>query len=276
MKFALLGGDDRFLVLRRLLIDDGHEVEAFALEKAADCRESAGEAAKGADCVILPLPCVRDGALNAPYSEKRHYIDDVLSEVSPGTPVCAGQAEAASAACAGGGLPLHDYFAREDFTVLNANLTAEGALGLILRNSKTSLTGKNILICGFGRIGKLLALKLLHLGACVTVAARSDEAQAWAKCFGCAVCSPELEKLGRIDFAVNTVPRQIFGKERLQRLQGVTLMELASPPYGFVQADASALGMELILAPGLPGVCTPVSAGGIIRDIIYKIMEESK
>lgn len=276
MKYALLGGDDRSIILRRLLIADGHNVKCFAMEKAITGEAGAKKAVEDADCVILPLPCERDGFLNAPYSQNKYYICDLLDTVSSETVICAGMADCIKEECEKRSLLLQDYFAREDFAVLNADLTAEGAVQLIMRNSKSALRGKSILICGFGRIGKLLAIKLLALGAKITIAARSSAQLAWAKCLGCKTrglspCEGEI-----YDFVVNTIPQQLFGKDFLEQLRGSTLIELASAPYGFSQEEASELKLELILAPGLPGICTPISAGGIIRDIIYGIMEEFK
>lgn len=276
MKFALLGGDDRIIILRRLLLSDGHDVKCFAMEKAVTGEASAQSAAAGADCVILPLPCERDGYLNAPYCENKYYICDILDAIAPETLVCAGKVTGLEYECEERSLLLKDYFAREDFAVLNADLTAEGAVQLIMRNSKSALRGKRILICGFGRIGKLLALKLLSLGAKVTIAARSSTQLAWAKCLGCETRDLSPFKGERFDFAVNTIPEQLFGEIYLEGLAGATLIELASAPYGFSQEKAAELKLELILATGLPSVCTPISAGGIIRDIIYGIMEELK
>ena len=61
MKFAVIGGDRRAVLLCSMLARDGHRVQSFALEKA----ELPGEIPKagclqgcvyGADCVILPVP----------------------------------------------------------------------------------------------------------------------------------------------------------------------------------------------------------------------------
>ena len=73
MKFAVIGGDRRAVLLCSMLARDGHRVQSFALEKA----ELPGEIPKagclqgcvyGADCVILPVPAEKGGFLNAPYA----------------------------------------------------------------------------------------------------------------------------------------------------------------------------------------------------------------
>lgn len=278
MKFALTGGDGRFVRLCRLLRADGHEVRPFALEKELpDCAESAAGALEGADCLILPLPCVRGGALNAPFSATEHDAREILRLAAPGTVVCAGMAGEIRSECAALGLPLYDYFEREDFALANALLTAEGCIQLLLTESERSLHGARVLVCGFGRIGKMLAARLLALGARVTVAARSTEALAWARSMGCETLRLGRDELrGGCDFAVNTVPAAIFGPAELERLRPARLIELASAPCGFDADAAQRLGMPLTRAPGLPGRCAPESAAEAVRDSIYAILEESK
>lgn len=278
MKFALIGGDSRFVRLYRLLRADGHEVRPFALEKELpDCAVSAGSALKGADCLVLPLPCIRDGLLNAPLSALNHDIGDILRACPPGAAVCAGMAQEIHSECQALSLPLHDYFAREDFALANALLTAEGAIELMLSESERALCGTSVLICGFGRIGKMLAPRLTALGANVTVAARSPQALAWALGMGCGTLELGRNELcGEYDFAVNTIPAAIFGPAELERLRPARLIELASAPYGFDADAAQRLGLSLTRAPGLPAKCAPESAAEIIRDSIYRIVEESK
>lgn len=257
--------------LVRLLENDGHRVSPYALEKALPCREPDFQAAEG---IILPLPAERGGGLNAPFSEKSHTLGGLLFGARTGTPVFAGQASPGlRELCARQGLPLHDYFLREDLAVRNAALTAEGAVDLMLRQCASALAGSRVLICGFGRIGRLLALKLRALGAEVTVAARSAADRAWAQVLGCRTAALG-ESAGALNFVVNTIPCPLFGEKELENFGDAHLLELASPPYGFDLDAATALGRKIILAPGLPGALSPQSAAEVIRDTIYRILEE--
>lgn len=277
MKFAVIGGDDRNVRLCRLLREDGHLVSAFALERAVpDCAKTAAEAVSGAECVILPLPCVRNGWLNAPFAELQRGVKEVLSPIAPGTIVCAGKADDIRAVCSRLGLPLTDYFAREDLAVKNAQLTAEGTISLLLRERGRSLSRSKILICGFGRIGKMLAPRLCAMGALVTVMARSSTDLAWAQGMGCRAVELGVEHGPmEYDVVINTIPATIFGKPELGHFGRAWLIELASPPYGFDMDAAEELGLRLTLASGLPAATTPESAAMIIRDTIYRILEGS-
>ena len=274
MVFGMLGGDKRSALLCHMLRADGHTVRPFALENALpDCASAPEEAAAGADCVILPLPAERDGLLNAPLSGLRSPAAPLLAAAAPGTRVFAGGAgEDLRSACRRGGLPLTDLLRREDFALRNAELTAEAALGLLMQG-EGALRGSEVLIAGFGRIGRRLAAKLTALGARVTVLARAPEDRALAEMSGCravrtAGAAPQP------DAVVNTVPAVILGEEELAGFGAARLLELASAPYGFDLTAARALGKTVELCPGLPGKYAPRAAAEAMRDVIYSVLED--
>ena len=276
MIFALMGGDGRSVRLAELLRADGHEVRAFALERAMEgCATSAAEAAAGAGCIVLPLPSMKNGRLFAPFSAGERAVPPLLAAVSPGTPVIAGGAEEElRAACRRGGLPLTDLLRREDFALRNAELTAEGAVGLLLQG-EGALRDSEVLIAGFGRIGRRLASKLLGMGARVTVLARAPADRVLAELTGCRAVR-DAQDAGRCDAVVNTVPAVIFGPEALSGFGDARLLELASAPYGFDMDAARALGKTVELCSGLPGKCAPRAAAAAIRDVIYSVLEDGK
>lgn len=276
MIFAVLGGDDRAVRLCRLLRSDGHTVRPFALEKALpESLPCAAAAAEGADCVLLPLPCERDGALNAPLSGVKSALPPLLRAAAPGTPVFAGRPpEPLRAECRRRGLPLTDYLRREDFALRNAFLTAEGTLALLLEGDN-ALRDSRVLIGGFGRIGRALAGMLVPLGVGVTAAARDPAERALAELMGCrALRFSELAAAGPWDAVVSTVPAPVFGHGEIAAFGQARLIELASPPYGFDPAAAEALGRRVEYHGGLPGKCAPEAAAKALRDTIYSVLED--
>ncbi len=271
MLFTLLGGDARMVILCRRLRADGHTVIPFAMEQALpDCAGTAPEALAGAECVLLPLPCERDGVLNAPFSALRCPLGALLEAVRPGTILCAGApGEALRRRCEERGLDLRDYAAGERFALRNARLTAEGALALLRNALPRPLEGSAVLVVGYGRIGRILAELLAAQGARVTVAARNPLARAEAEAHGCAALPPEAAAAPGFDAVVNTVPAILYREAELTGFGPALLLELASPPYGFDPAAARALGKEILFAPGLPGKTAPESAAEAIQEGIY-------
>lgn len=285
MRFAVVGGDRRSALLCRMLHRDGHKVQSFALEQAALPEEipRAGclqGCIYGADCVVLPTPVEKGELLNTPLSMETLPMTEVMNALWKGQLVVGGKfSEESCRAAIRGKLLLEDLMSRADFVTGNATLTAEGALGLLLANSERSIWGGRALITGFGRIGKLLALRLRSLGAEVTVAARHLGDRALAQAVGCrGVDYAALEgEIGDFDFLVNTVPARVITKAMLCCVDPeAVLLELASPPGGFDRALAENIGLKALAAPGLPGKSAPYSAALLMRDTIYAIVRQQE
>ena len=123
LNFWIVGGDLRQATLAKALAEDGHTVHTYALDQGVDpaLADDNLEAICEADCVVLPLPALDRDGINAPLSQRRLSLQELLAALRPGQLLCAGMApplltEAAQAA----GLSLTDYFAREELTVANA------------------------------------------------------------------------------------------------------------------------------------------------------------
>lgn len=268
MKGLIIGGDARFPLLREALAKKGHGFFPLAMEKVLE--EEGPADYMGAECVILPLPVLRGGKLNAPLSAGEHSVEEFLEHLKPGTVVWAGMAgEELSAFCRERALVLKDYFRSEALAQKNALLTAEGALALMLSADGKCLCGRRVLISGFGRIGRLLAPRLRSLGAKVCVAARSEDDRVLAEAMGMESRKTD-QCRGQWDFVVNTVPAVIFGAEELEDFGQAQLIELASPPYGFDMAAAEALGKKVNIAAALPSRFAPQSAAEAIMEVILE------
>src|SRR5699024_8407712 len=72
-----------------------------------------------------------------------------------------------------------DYFHDEALQVKNAIPTAEGTIQLVMEKLPTTIHGANIIVLGFGRIGKVLAHLLRQMGANVSVRARKSTDFDW-------------------------------------------------------------------------------------------------
>lgn len=123
LNFWAVGGDLRQAALAKALSEDGHTVHTYALERGAEgplCAEGLAGAAL-ADCVILPLPAADGDWLNAPLSDRRTALTEVLDALRPGQLLCAGRVSPQlRQASEERKLRLVDYFAREELAVANA------------------------------------------------------------------------------------------------------------------------------------------------------------
>ena len=280
--FGVLGGDKRQLFLADALIRGGYSVILGGFDTLrsvgsiaiADVRT----AVEYSDALIFPLPCVRaDGSLNAPFAESTLWLDAEELELLKGKPLFTSMKERLVRAYPDlKGAKLYDYAARDDFAILNAVPTAEGAVACAMSAYEGTIAGSSCLVTGYGRIGKVLARLLSALGAKVTVSARRASDFAWIETLGYTVADTRLLREVRgYDLVFNTAPALIFDEALLRRTDKNTLLiDLASLPGGVDFESAHALGLDAFRALSLPGKCAPKAAGEIIKTTVISIIEE--
>ena len=286
MIFALCGGDGRALRLAAQLLGDGHAVRAWALDDAGlpegvrRCR-TAAECVSDADCVVLPLPAVKQrGFLNAPLSARPRCLAALAAALPEGALVCAGNVtRELRELCEARAARLRDYAALESFRAENSLATAEGAIGVLLGETEGVLCGMSALIIGAGRITRALAPRLAALGLRVTVASRSEASRAWARAAGLSAAPSDAltPVLPGAELVINTAPALVLTAPRLTALpDGALVLDLASAPGGVDLDAARAFGIRCAAAPGLPGKWSPEAAAGAVRRAVYQIMEAEK
>lgn len=284
MKFTVLGGDERSLCLAYELMEDGHHVNIFGfdkLEKKLDIEESSSliEAIKDADIIIGPLPFTRDEkTINAPFYSGKIYINNMLKLVHSEQLLTVGKADEDILELFNkNNINIKDYFRREEMQILNAIPTAEGAIELAMTEMPITIHGSNILILGYGRIGKVLSKMIQGIGANVYVAARKYSDIAWIKSCGYnPVLFKDIEEyLYNMDLVFNTVPKLILDGYMLNKFNGKSIViDLASKSGGVDFEKAEALGVQVNHALGLPGKVAPVTAARVIKETVYNIARE--
>ncbi|MBR3738183.1 MAG: dipicolinate synthase subunit A, partial [Eubacterium sp.] len=151
-----------------------------------------------------------------------------------------------------------------------------GAISLAVQRSEKSLINAPILICGYGRIGKALHRYLEPFTKDITICARNADIRTLCESLGTKTISPaELDKCKGYSFIFNTVPHPVFNEKELKSMEKSTLLiDLASFPGGVDEHYAKALGINLIIARGLPGKYSPKSAGKTVAKTIINIIKE--
>lgn len=280
--FAVIGGDKRQLFAAKSIADDGFTVTLGGFDKLISIGNlemaSPIEAALCSEIIILPLPAVKEeNKINAPFSNEVVYLDDGLVKAMQGKKIFCGMKEKLFTAAPKLNRNLvYDYFDREELAVLNAVPTAEGAVEIAMREFEGTISGSKCLVCGFGRIGKVLANILKGLGADVTISARKKSDIAWGQIYGYkAVSTDDLIKCKNCDIIFNTIPALVFDSILLAHIaMDSILIDLASAPGGVDFAAAKRLNIDVIQALSLPGKAAPKTAGEIIKNTIYNMLEE--
>ncbi|MGN0585741.1 MAG: dipicolinate synthase subunit DpsA [Oscillospiraceae bacterium] len=278
--FLIAGGDLRFIRLAEYLATRGGEVYTMGFDKAPSVPETVRQCSspRPADYIILPLPVSNDGiTVNTPYSDKVLLISDIISAAK--TDVIFGGRFPCdiSDLLAHKGMTAIDYSAREEFAVLNAVATAEGAIQVIMEETASTIMGQKILIVGMGRIAKALMRALSGFGADITAAARKCSDRAWAEVYGCKnIKISDLHYYTKdFDIIINTVPAMIFDRSLLSELKKDCLVvDLASKPGGVDFEAAAQHGIRALWLLSLPGKAAPLTAGETIGRTIINILDE--
>ena len=275
---SILGGDLRQVYLARLLSEDGWMVTTWGLEKGGGDGGAPLDQALEGDILLLPMPVCRNGMLHLPLTDTELEAERLWARLRYDQLLLGGMTgDLSRRLMADYGLTLLDYYDREETQVANAVPTAEGALQLAMESTDRTIHASRCLIIGYGRIGRLLADRLLALGAEVTVSARKYGDLAWIEAWGCrGVQTGALTgQLDRFDLIFNTAPALILDGTRLRETrEDCVIIDLASAPGGVDLEAAKRLSRQAIPAPGLPGKIAPRTAAAAIRDSVYHILEE--
>ncbi len=282
LKYTILGGDKRSLELGNLLMKDGKDVCIFGFDRLDQYEGESvklKEAVEYADVIIGSLPFSTDDInINAPFANEVIQVGAAFNLMSEKQVLIGGKLSAEhEKKLKNKNLKSADYFKREEMQVLNAIPTAEGAIQIAMEETPFTLHNSNVMVLGYGRIGKVLSKMLHGIGAKVHVEARSFSDLAWIRSNGyISVCPRELkEYLPRMNVVFNTIPQMILDRELLRSIDSnCTVIDLASKPSGVDFEAAGELGIKAVSALGLPGKVAPVTAAMVIKDTIYNIIEE--
>lgn len=265
-EFGIIGGDMRSVFLAQALEARGHRVLCALLDRERPCCPP--EEALAADRLILPMPPVRGGFLNAPLGSRSLPAGELAART------------AGRIVYAGGAFPGAVNYATDAWLVRqNAAVTAEAAAPHYAALARRTVRGSRIAVAGFGRVGQAVAVLFHAMGADIRVAARRQAVREQAAALGFSVCTME-ELPGGLsdrDGLINTVPAAVIGEREIGALPaGSVILDLASAPGGVDFAAALRHGIPAELALALPGRYAPATAGELLAEVIERLCREEK
>ena len=285
-KLAVIGGDLRIAKLAIMLANDGNEVYVYGLEKSEEIRrqkniiqcDTIRKAIDDVEIVIGPIPFSSNGnTINMPFSDKEITIREMMHNINAKVLIAGSILPEVYEMANDEYIEIIDIMKREELAVLNTIATAEGTIQVAIENTNRILHGSEVLILGFGRIGKVLARKLAGLSVKVTCAARKDEDLAWIEAYGHK--SLNINNLGEnlrlFDIIINTVPHIILTEQKLEYVKKETLLiDLASNPGGIDKKAIKDRNFKFVWALSLPGKVAPTTSAEFIKNTIYNILRE--
>ncbi len=283
IKLAVVGGDDRELVFIPELVKMGAYIKVIGFEKAPEINgvevaATLQDAVRGVDVILLPMPGTDErGVIKAKYTQNPLQLSkEVLQLISPAVPIFIGWARPAlKNAAKAFGLKLVEYNNLDELTIMNSIPSAEGAIQMAMEVTTITIHGSHSMVLGFGKSGFTLARMLQGMSAKVSLVARKqgDLARAYEMGMHPVHFIDLAREVGQVDIVFNTVPALVLDRVVLDALnREAVIIDIASSPGGTDFEYAALLGIKALLAPGLPGIVAPKTAGLILAKILPQLI----
>lgn len=284
VQVLLIGGDARQLEVIRKLTEMDASVTIAGFEGLQSPPDGAIQAEleeglfESVDALLLPAVGTDDqGFVHAVFSDRELQLtSEHIAKLPKHCKVYAGMAKPyLRNLCAEHDIQLVELFDRDDVAIYNSIPTAEGAIMMAIQNTDITIHSSSCIVLGFGRTGFTLARTLQGLGAQVMVGVRRSEQYARAAEMGFKpfYMGSFLHHVSNIDLIFNTIPTMIVTAQIIANLPSrAVIIDLASKPGGTDFRFAEKRGIVAILAPGLPGIVAPKTAGRIVADCLYQLI----
>jgi dipicolinate synthase subunit A len=286
MQIAVIGGDARQLEIIRKLTELDAKLSLIGFEQldhafTGASKEKIDEVDFSVqDALVLPVPGTSlEGQVETIFSnEKVVLIKEMLERTPAHCTIYSGISNAyLTGITTQANRKLVQLFERDDVAIYNSIPTVEGTIMMAIQHTDFTIHGSKVAVLGLGRVGMSVARTFHALGAKVKVGARKSEHIARIAEMG---LEPfHLSDLGNsvrdADICINTIPHLIVNASVISRMPAHTLIiDLASKPGGTDFRYAEKRGIKALLAPGLPGIVAPKTAGQILANVLSQLLME--
>jgi dipicolinate synthase subunit A len=281
---VIIGGDARQLEIIRKLSTLDAKISMVGFDQLNDGFIGASKQTMDeidwstADAILLPVSGVSmDGKVETIFSnETIEFKADHLKETPNHCVVYTGITNKFLDECIGiANRAIVKLMERDDVAIYNSIPTAEGTVMMAIQHTDITIHRAKVAVLGLGRVGMSVARTFSALGADVKVGANESHqiariTEMGLTPFHTANLKTELQT---IDLCINTIPALVLTANVLTEMPLHTLIiDLASKPGGTDFRYAEKRGMKALLAPGLPGIVAPKTAGQILADVLAKLL----
>lgn len=286
MQIAVIGGDARQLEVIRKLTEQDAKLSLVGFEQldhafSGAVKEKIDEMDfSEIDAMILPVPGTNsEGKIETIFSNESVVLtSNILTKTPTHCMVYSGISNSyLDSIMKKANRQLIQLFQRDDVAIYNSIPTVEGTIMMAIQHTDFTIHGSNVVVLGLGRTGMSVARTFQALGAKVKVGARKSEHIARITEMGLQpFYLSELEEVAKdADLCINTIPIQIVTAKVIAGMPAHTLIiDLASKPGGTDFRYAEKRGIKALLAPGLPGIVAPKSAGRIMANVLIQLLQE--
>jgi dipicolinate synthase subunit A len=286
IKMAFVGGDARIIEVIKHAIELDASIVLIGFDQLETPlpdtvkAELTPEVLSDVDAIVLPVTGMDDaGRVEARYSSVPLVLgEDHFDAIPRHAQLFSGIAPKALAdTCQRHRLRLHKLMELDEVAIYNSVPSAEGAIQMAMENTDITIHGSHSVVLGFGRCGVTLARMLHGIGAHVRVCARKEADLARIKEMSLtAYAMNDIIKAVRdADVIYNTIPSLVLTAEVLAKVpKSCVIIDIASKPGGTDFRYAEKRGIRAILAPGLPGIVAPKTAGQILAKTLCRLLWE--
>ncbi|MBS4211832.1 MULTISPECIES: dipicolinic acid synthetase subunit A [Neobacillus] len=288
MQIAVIGGDARQLEIIRKLTELDAKLALIGFEQldhafTGAVKEKISEVDfSNIDAIILPVAGTNlEGQVETIFSnEKVVLTEDILSKTPEHCTIYSGISNSyLNGIVEQTSKKLVQLFSRDDVAIYNSIPTVEGTLMMAIQHTDFTIHGSNVTVLGLGRCGMSIARAFHALGAKVKVGARKSEHL--ARITEMALTPFQLSNIEKevsgTDILINTIPLPIVNAAVIAKLPAHTIViDIASKPGGTDFRYAEKRGIKALLAPSLPGIVAPKTAGQILADVLSQLLSETE
>lgn len=260
MNILIIGGDRRMNIAKKELENMGYSVDTLGLIKNDDGK------VENADVILLPVPTTRDNKnIFCPQTNQKIPLEYIYQSKQNSLILSCGY-NFKNKNCI-------DYLTLDDFCLMNAVPTAEGAIAKAILDTPFCMWKSRVLVIGNGRIAKILTDRLNALKCDITVSARKQKDFAYLDALNIKhIHTKDVVKYAKdFDIIFNTVDVKIFAEYK--NLRNCYLYDLSTK--GCIDFEsAQKNGINAVKLPGIPGKTAPETAGKIIAATAKNILGE--
>jgi dipicolinate synthase subunit A len=286
MQIAIIGGDARQLEVIRKLTELDVKLSLIGFEQldhafTGATKEKIDEVDFSLiDAIILPVSgTTPDGHVDTVFSnEKVKLLEEMVMKTPKHCTIFSGITNPYLNEIINKTKRHHVLlFNRDDVAIYNSIPTVEGTIMMAIQHTDITIHGSNVIVLGLGRVGMSVARTFHLLGSKVKVGARKPEHIARITEMG--LTPFHLDDIPNYvtdtDILINTIPHLIVTAKVIAKMPVHTLIiDLASKPGGTDFRYAEKRGIKALLAPSLPGIVAPKTAGTILANVLSNLLEE--
>lgn len=258
MKGAVFVSDERMRFAAEMLEQKGIDMD-IAFDKAQGEKIVAGNP-KEYDFILAPVRGAIDGKMT--IKGESFCVDAFLRNLREGTPVITG---VKSEYMMGLGIRVISFQDDDEFGWENGRLTAEGVLKMLIENTKESIYSYHYDILGTGKSGRCIKELFEKLNLSVRMISHSGKEDS--------ICLDRWKSMEPAPVVINATPKAVSDvtEMKLWRKE-VTIIDISSVQMDKQEVEAKYPKIHYYPAPPLPGIVAPKTAGILLGNFVWKVI----